>query len=141
MRSLDCEQYRDALVSTLDESDRLLQTFNALLSIARAESGETREGLQQVDASRVLEDVAELYRPIVEDEGGSLETHIAPDLIVRADRQLLAQAVSNLVDNAAKHGIVEGAEGATIRLSGASDGDNVVISVEDHGPGISGRSA
>jgi len=136
LRSQDCVQYRDALVSTLEEADRLLQTFNALLSIARAEAGQTREGLQRVDAARVLEDVAELYTPIVEDAGGSLDTDIAPELIVRADRQLLAQAVSNLVDNAAKHGVAPGAEGAEIRLCGAMEGDNVVITVEDRGPGV-----
>lgn len=136
LRSQDCAQYREALVSALDESDRLLQTFNALLSIARTESGQTREGLQRTDASQVLEDVAELYGPIVEDEGGSLDTRIAPDLIVRADRQLLAQAVSNLVDNAAKHGIAEGEDGAAIRLTAALEGDSVVIAVEDQGPGI-----
>jgi signal transduction histidine kinase len=136
LRSQDCVQYRDALVSTLEEADRLLQTFNALLSIARAEAGQTREGLQRVDAARVLEDVAELYTPIVEDAGGSLDTDIAPELVVRADRQLLAQAVSNLVDNAAKHGVADGADGAAIKLRGAMEGDNVVITVEDRGPGI-----
>jgi signal transduction histidine kinase len=136
LRSEDCSQYRDALVSTIEESDRLIQTFNALLSIARAEAGQTREGLDRVDAAGLLEDVAELYRPIVEDEGGSLETRIDPDLIVRADRQLLAQAISNLVDNAAKHGVVDGAEGANIVLSGKKNEGGVVISIEDRGPGI-----
>ena len=52
LRSGDSGDYRDALERTLEESDRLLQTFNALLSIARAEAGQSREGLQPVDAAR-----------------------------------------------------------------------------------------
>ena len=64
------EEYKTALEQTLEESDRLLETFNALLSIARVESGQPREGMARVDAGALVREVAELYEPTVEEEGG-----------------------------------------------------------------------
>jgi signal transduction histidine kinase len=125
-----------ALDRTIDESDRLLQTFNALLSIAKAESGQPREGLQPVDAAVILNEVAELYAPFAEDQGGSLMTNIGDALEIRANRQLLAQVISNLVDNALKYGESPETGAPEIRLTGGIDGDNVVITVSDRGRGI-----
>ena len=58
------DEYRSALERTVDESDRLLTTFNALLSIARAEAGQARSGLGPLDASAIISEVFELYEPI-----------------------------------------------------------------------------
>ncbi len=135
LRSEKPEQYREALTTTLDESDRLLQTFNALLSIARAEAGQSREGLHALDAHDVLADIAELYEPMVEEAGGTLTFSASPDLPVTADRQLLAQALGNLIDNALKYGA--SADGTVaVALTGAQEGGHVVLAVADHGPGI-----
>jgi signal transduction histidine kinase len=128
-------EYREALEKTVEESDHLLQTFNALLSIARAESGQSRSGLEPVDAKTILADVAELYEPMVEEQGGKLGLTVEGDLNILADRQLLAQAISNLVDNALKYGAKDG-EAPEIGLSGAIEGGKVVIAVGDHGDGI-----
>jgi signal transduction histidine kinase len=128
--------FKEALERTIDESDRLLQTFNALLSIAKAESGQPREGLQLVDAAVILDEVAELYAPFAEDLGGSLTSDIADALDIRANRQLLAQAISNLVDNALKYGESPATGAPDIALSGGIEGDNVVITVSDRGRGI-----
>jgi signal transduction histidine kinase len=136
LRSGDPVQHREALVRTLDESDRLLQTFNALLSIAKAEAGQSREGLHEMDLKPVLEDVAELYEPMIEEKGGVLETAIEEGLMARADRQLLAQAVSNLIDNAMKYGATGENPVPAIRLEGRRGGTDVKISVADRGPGI-----
>ena len=135
LRSEKPDDYRAALERTVDESDRLLQTFNALLSIARAEAGQARSGLEAVDAGMIIEDVAELYEPMVEEQGGSLKIEMEPGLLVRADRQLLAQALSNLIDNALKYGGHE-ERGAEITVKGAVSNNQVVISVGDHGIGI-----
>ena len=129
-------EYKDALECTIAESDQLLQTFNALLSIARAEAGEAREGLQTVDAAKILTDVAELYEPFAEEQGGSLKVETAAALNVHANQQLLAQAISNLVDNALKYGIANDAVGPDIVITGAVEGDDVVIAVADRGPGV-----
>jgi signal transduction histidine kinase len=127
--------YREALEKTVEDSDRLLQTFNALLSIARAESGQSRGGLAPIDARTILADVAELYEPMAEAQGGALTIAAPEGLDVLADRQLLSQAVSNLVDNALKYGAAEGTA-PQIAITGAIDGSNVVIAVSDRGPGI-----
>lgn len=128
--------FKEALEQTIDESDRLLQTFNALLSIAKAESGQPREGLQPVDAAVILDEVAELYAPFAEDQGGSLKTEVEGAIEIRANRQLFAQAISNLVDNALKYGETPGTDAPEILLTGGTEGDNAVITVSDRGRGI-----
>jgi signal transduction histidine kinase len=129
-------EYKDALERTIDESDRLLNAFNALLSIARAEAGEAREGLRPIDAAEIVTDVAELYEPLAEEQGGSLKVACEPNLNIRANRQLLAQAVSNLLDNGLKYGMGKDAAGADLTITGTLEGDEVVITVADRGGGI-----
>jgi signal transduction histidine kinase len=125
-----------ALERTIEEADALLSTFNALLSIARTEAGQGREGLKPVDLQDLLNEIGELYAPLAEESGGSL-TVIAPEHVpVRADRQLLAQALSNLIDNALKYGVPQGRSGPDIRLDLASTPEEAVITVADRGPGI-----
>jgi signal transduction histidine kinase len=136
LREGTSSEYKGALERTIEESDRLLQTFNALLSIARAEAGQSREGLQPIDAAEILTDVAELYEPFAEEQGGGLRMETAGNLSIRANRQLLAQALSNLVDNALKYGVAKDAAGPDILITGAVEGDEVVITVGDRGPGI-----
>ena len=128
-------EYRAALERTVDESDKLLDTFNALLSIARAEAGQSRSGLLPLDAAAIIADVAELYEPMAEEAGGRLTSEAQAGLEVVGDRQLLAQALSNLIDNALKYGAREG-ETPQIAVSGRIEGDKVVIAVSDHGEGI-----
>ena len=135
LRSGKPKEHRAALEQTIEEADRLIHTFNALLSIARAESGQSREGLQDMDAKPVIEEVAELYEPIAEEAGGTFRIDIAEHLRVRADRQLLAQAVANLLDNALKYGVI-GDGAPEITVAGTLEGNEVVIAVSDRGPGI-----
>jgi hypothetical protein len=135
LRSGGPHDHRGILEETVADCDRLLQTFNALLSIARAEAGQSRSGLEPTDARAVVADVAELYAPMAEERGGSLGVEAAEELPVRADRQLLAQALSNLIDNALKYGAREGAA-PQIAVSGMIADGHVVIAVGDRGPGI-----
>lgn len=136
LRSDDKEEYREALDRTIEESDRLLQTFNALLSIARAEAGQSREMLQTIDAHDIIEDVAELYAPIAEEADGTLTVNVAKGLNILADRQLLSQALSNLVDNALKYGVTEQQPTPHITIDGILENGSVAIIVGDHGKGI-----
>ena len=135
LRSGSQGEYRAALERTVDESDRLLETFNALLSIARAEAGQSRSGLVPIDAASIIADVVELYEPMAEEIGGTLTSDAREGLTVVGDRQLLAQALTNLIDNALKYGASEG-ETPQITVSGVVDDDKVIISVRDHGEGI-----
>jgi signal transduction histidine kinase len=136
LRSGTAAEQRAALAQTLEESERLLDTFNALLSIARAEAGNAREGLVEADVSEILGEVAELYEPLVEEAGGTLTCEAAASLPVRADRQLLAQSFSNLIDNAMKYGTSGSDEKVAIVMSGTREGGNAVIRISDQGPGI-----
>lgn len=130
------EDHRVALQQTLAESDQLLTTFNALLSIARADAGNVREGFDDVDASEILSDVAELFEPLVEDAGGSLRYTADGPLIVHANRQLLSQAITNLLDNAMKYGADPASGKVTIAMAATANGKMVRISVADAGVGI-----
>jgi hypothetical protein len=135
LRSGSQDEYKAALERTVDESDRLLATFNALLSIARAEAGQARQDLAVLDASNIITEVAELYEPMAEEEGGNLVSSAPPGLTVLGDRQLLSQALTNLIDNAIKYGAKTGST-PSIAVSGGIEAGKVVISVRDHGEGI-----
>ena len=138
LRQDHAPDYRTTMEQTLADSDALLSTFNAVLSITQLESGEQRANLQVLDANDILEDVVELYAPLAEDNSGTLTLHSSPGLMVRGKRELMAQAVINLVDNAMKYG--EGKSGgARIEVSGTKAGDDIVITVADKGPGISDK--
>ncbi len=137
LRSDDPESHRAALEANIAEADGLLATFNALLSIARAEAGQAREGLHPTDLVPLAGDVAELYGPIAEEAGGKLDLDLPETAIVRADRQLVAQALANLLDNAMKYGRDEKTGAPIIRLSiEAQPGGGQAIIISDTGPGI-----
>ena len=135
LRSGSPADYRPALEQVLEETDKLLATFNALLAIARAEAGQVGDGLQPVDAADVVREVAELYEPSVEEAGGTLKVMADGPHWVEADRELLAQALANLIDNALKYGAVDGA-GPDVSVSVGRVSSDVVIEVADRGPGI-----
>jgi signal transduction histidine kinase len=135
LRTGDERDYRMALERTIDESDKLLATFNALLSIAKAESGEAREGIAPIDAAELAADIAELYDPTIEEAGGRLTVKAPERTMISADRQLLAQALTNLLDNAIKYGL--GPDGRPdVALSVSARHGEARIEVADHGPGI-----
>ncbi len=143
------EDYRSALEKALEESDRLIQIFDALLSIARAEAGAGREGMIDFDAASVVQDVGELYEPVAEERNIVLSISAELGLSLHGSRELVSQAVANLVDNALKYGSPEPmgptrgldqqskeAVSRTVDLSARRCGDKVDIRVADHGPGI-----
>jgi signal transduction histidine kinase len=125
-----------ALETVIEESDKLIQTFNALLMIARVEAGAPSGALTEIDISPIVADVAELYTPVAEDEGIEVSTDIAEGVLLRANRELIGQAMVNLLENAMKYAKPE--DGSTGRISiGLEKIDaNVVITVADNGPGI-----
>jgi signal transduction histidine kinase len=139
----DSAAYRAALEKGLDESERLIQIFDALLSIARAEAGAGREGMSDFDAGSVAQDVADLYEPVAEERGVTLSVKVEPGLTVHGSRELASQALANLVDNALKYGRPEapgaspaGAVSSAIELTAWRSGANIEFIVADRGPGI-----
>jgi signal transduction histidine kinase len=140
-------EYRAALERTIEESDGLIRTFNALLMIARAESGQARGNMDDFDAADVANGIHELYEPLAEDDGMTLR--VKTDRVrLHGNRELISQALANLVENAIKYGkplaaaqplsagAVSSADAREILIEARRDGDSVLLSVTDHGPGI-----
>ncbi len=148
--------YRAALENVLEESEGLIRTFNALLMIARAESGESGENTTEFDASEIVHDVAELYAPLAEDKGLALHVEAEGAAPLKGNRELVSQALANLIDNAIKYAAPRLAAPAlapasgeavgdaalardaasTIVVSAGREGDRVLLTVADAGPGI-----
>ena len=134
--------YRDGLVKTIEEADDLIKTFNSLLLIARLEAGAVAESMEPLDPASVIADVAELYEPVAEEAGLRLDVNARKGLTLTANRELVGQAVANLVDNAIKYSVDDAkpeADGATRRsidISLSRAGDAIEIVVADRGPGV-----
>jgi signal transduction histidine kinase len=128
----DANRYADALTETIAEADRLLGTFNALLSIAEVEAGARRDTMAEVRLDEIARSVADLYEPVAEEKGLTLALDIAAPAPVRGDRHLLSQAIANLLDNALKY-TPEG----EVRLAVRREPDgHVRLEIADSGPGV-----
>lgn len=122
---------RETLGETVEEVDRVLATFNAILRLSRVNAG--AEGtLVPLDLSELCEELAELFEPACEDSGITFKADIANKLDLAGDRTLLGQAISNLLDNAVKYT----PSAQSITFTANRRGDHVEITVEDTGPGI-----
>jgi signal transduction histidine kinase len=140
-------EYRAALERTIEESDGLIRTFNALLMIARAESGQARGNMDDFDAAEVARGIHELYEPLAEDNGLTLQVRTGPAPL-HGNRELVSQALANLVENAIKYGrpepalqplsaeVADSNDAKAILIEARREGDQVLLSVTDHGPGI-----
>jgi signal transduction histidine kinase len=123
---------RRALEETLADADNLLATFNALLTIAHAESGARLHGFEPLDPARLAADVAELYEPLADEKGVALTAGVQDGLSLTGDRHLLFQALANLVDNAVKYAPA----GGRVMVTVAAAGTGIAVTVADDGPGI-----
>lgn len=132
--------YRAALEGTIEESDELIRTFNALLMIARAESGQASTPMADFDAAEIARGVGELYDPLADDKGLRLRIEAEGTLPVRGNRELVTQALANLVDNAIKYARPDEAEAngmpADVLVEARGDADRIRLSVSDRGPGV-----
>ena len=131
--------YRAALETTISESDELIRTFDALLMIARAEAGQARDNMTEFDAAEIARGVGELYEPLADEKGIALKVEAPAAAPVRGNRELVSQALANLIDNAIKYAGPDGcANGvpAEVVVSAGNEGDRITLSVADRGPGI-----
>lgn len=141
LRETSPDQYRDALQATIEEADDLIKTFNALLSIARLEAGAAHRKDERFNLSTVVADVAELYEPVAEERGIALKVEVSEATMIDGQRELIAQALANILDNAIKYGgnlpkdspnRIDNA--ISVRL--IEKGDTAEIVISDRGPGI-----
>jgi signal transduction histidine kinase len=133
-------EYRAALEGTIEDSEGLIRTFNALLMIARAESGQARDDMSEFDAAEIAHDIGELYEPLAEQKGIALKVEADAPAKVKGNRELVSQALANLVDNAIKYTEprARAVNGMTpeIVVRALNEGDRILLTVADSGPGI-----
>ena len=131
LREVDANDRREVLDQAIADADGLLNTFHALLRIAEVESG-SRKRFARLDLGELVRDVGELYEPLAAEREQSLDVGADEQLPVQGDRDLLFQALTNLVDNAVKYAPA----GGTIRVAAAAVDGAAELVVADSGPGI-----
>ena len=133
LRAAESEEERQQLAEqAATEAKRLQAIFDALLRIARIESGRHLTGMRRIDLTTLLADAVELHTPDAEAHGQRIESRVAPGLELDADPNLLFQAISNLLDNAVKYG----GAGAIIAVTAQRTERGTEIAISDSGPGI-----
>ena len=136
MNEIDPAAARRLLEETVADAEGLIATFNALLSIARAEAGEQRANWEQVDLGELVQDIQELYEPLAEERDIRLEADCGDGLVVMGNRQMLAQALANLADNAIKYTPIGGRVTLVAAEVARADENALMLQVSDSGPGI-----
>ena len=126
------EEYRRVIEHTIGSIDNMLQVFNALLTIAQAESGARRQDFEDTDLTALAADVAELYEPLAEEKDLTLDVALTRGVTVPGNRHLLSQALANLLDNAVKYTPA----GGRLILSLTTPATGPELAVADSGPGI-----
>lgn len=121
----------EAIRAAIDEADRLLATFNALLGIAEAEAGGGLRRMTRLDLAEIARTAVEFYEPLAEERGFRLLFEAESGVQIRGDRHLLSQAFANLIDNALKH-----AGGGEVRILVRQRCGRAEVEVSDRGPGI-----
>ena len=130
-RRLSASQYEVLLNDTVAALDEILRIFSSLLRISQIEMGERRIAFRQTDLTEIVREVVELFEPAAEEAGVRLQFAGSDRECVVGDRDLMFDAISNLVDNAIRHGARH-----EVEISVARGADGPVLSVADRGPGI-----
>ena len=127
------DSYRDVIGSMLEETDRLRNLVENLLALTRAEGGQTRTDPERFDLSTLADETMERLRVLSEEKDQNLEAEFEPSVEVTADREMIRQALLNLVDNAIRHAPVGGS--IRIQTRRLADGRGC-FEVTDTGSGI-----
>ncbi len=133
MHATSMSDYRDAVDGAIAESEQLLDTFAALLRIAQVEGAAPSKTFAEIDLSALAETVADAYGPDAEEAGRALIAKVAPGIVIRGDRELLTQAIANLVENTLRHT----PPGTRIELLLSDDpAAGACLCIQDDGPGV-----
>ncbi|HTQ35640.1 MAG TPA: HAMP domain-containing sensor histidine kinase [Steroidobacteraceae bacterium] len=124
---------RELVGPVLEELDRVQRTLGTLLEIARAEGGSTAAGSEPVDLAQLAHEMFELYQPGMQENGLELTLDADTGITMMGKRQLLAQLIANLLENALKYVPA----GGRVAMSLRGEGRRIVLAVSDNGPGIS----
>ena len=129
------EAVRSDVKAAIAEIENLLETFNALLRIGQVEAGARRAGFRPLDLAAIAREVVEAFQPAAEDEGKTLALLLDEPLPILGDKELLAQMIANMIDNALRHG----PKGVRVEVAGERMPSGVKLSVADDGPGVDPR--
>lgn len=127
------DEYETMAANTIEECDRLLEMINAMLDISEVESGAARLKTKELDITAVIRNACDLFQPIAEDKGITIVSKVPAECRVYGNIQSLQRLVANLLDNALKYT----PSGGTVTVSADGNEDQVVISFNDTGIGIS----
>lgn len=130
-RKISCDDLREVIAASVNDAENLLRTFNAMMNIAQVES-RARDDFREISVSTICEDLAEMYEVLSEEGDHEFSHDIQPGLHVMGNRQLIAQAITNLLDNAVKYTPKSG----KIDLTVHHDDQHIVVAVGDNGEGI-----
>jgi signal transduction histidine kinase len=128
----DIAVYRDALLDSMEESERLLTMLNTLMDISEAETGLMRLDRQRFPLAPLVAEIVELFELVAEDKGITQTTEVPVELVCFADRNRLRQVLANLLDNALKYT----PSGGKVKISAHPEVDGVAIVCQDSGIGI-----
>jgi hypothetical protein len=123
---------KQAMDGAIEQTDDMLALFSGILGISEIEAGGPGVRLTRIDLSALVTDLADSYLPSAEDSNRMLTRDIEPGIEIDGNRELLAQAAVNLLDNALRHTPA----GTAIGIRLAARGNDVVLAVSDHGPGV-----
>ena len=132
LQPADAERDRRALADVLEQSDSALLLFESLLKIAMAESGAAVTELRPLDLAALTRDATELYEPLADDNGITIEVKADQPAMLYGQGELLAQSIANLLDNAVKYT----PQGGRIGVAVTTQDDRVALTIADSGPGI-----
>lgn len=132
MQDLQKDEYENVLAQSIDDVDALLQTFNALLLMGNLDSKSRNYQLKPTSLTNILSGLGELYETVAEEKSHEFHSQIHDEALVYANKNLLAQAISNLLDNAVKYTPEGGKIGLELKIIDAM----ALIYITDNGPGI-----
>jgi len=125
-------EYKDAIGSMLEEVDRLTRLVDTLLRLSRGDAGTVRLSLEPIDLGQLTRDVVSSLGILAEERQQRVSVDVPENVRVSADRLVLRDAITNVIDNAIKYS----PKGSTIEVRVRADGSNATLSVADQGPGI-----
>lgn len=123
----------DVLASVLTEADELIRTFESILRISRLELGVDSSELRPICLSEIVRDTCELYEPVFEDEGWTVDIELSDHVRINGKEELIRLALSNLIENALRYGA---ADTRTLSVAAFEDQRHAIVQVADRGPGI-----
>ena len=132
MSNPNLESYRETLKEVIEDVDGVINTFNSLLAISRVDSGSVSLKKEKINIKSLIEDIIDLWEPLSEEKGVVLNNECKIDLYLAGNKNLISQAISNLIDNSIKYG----SDKNIVNVGSKKNKDNIIIWVSDTGPGI-----